>query len=137
MTQAADTGARLAGRYYVCRSCRRTPHSATFEIALLAGSDIYRGHFPGHPVCPGVCSIGVVQECVVSMVGHPLRLTAVRQCRFVHVMEPGKVQQLVVEVAVEENADGMAVEASIADGQRCYMTFRGQFSSACRTTSSL
>ena len=33
-----------------------------FRVRLDASHPVYRGHFPGHPVLPGVCTLQLVRE---------------------------------------------------------------------------
>ena len=35
-----------------------------FRVRLDASHPVYRGHFPGHPVLPGVCTLQLVRECL-------------------------------------------------------------------------
>ena len=40
-----------------------TPLHGVYLIALLPDADVYRGHCPHKPVCPGVCNIETIREC--------------------------------------------------------------------------
>lgn len=50
---------------------------------------LYRGHFPGRPVLPGVCSLQMIKEAVaVTGVGKPLQYAEIIQCKFLSVVNP-------------------------------------------------
>ena len=39
------------------------------RIRLLPECAIYQGHFPGNPVTPGVCQVGIVEELAGMICG--------------------------------------------------------------------
>ena len=59
----------LRGRYYKIEGWNTKEGETTFRITLLPDCDVYRGHFPGKPVCPGVCNVQVVKECAMLLTG--------------------------------------------------------------------
>ena len=62
--------------------------SAVFHVALLPDCAVYRGHFPGHPVCPGVCQVEMARQCAGRLAGHPLLIRRIASCRFLTVATP-------------------------------------------------
>ena len=40
----------------------------TIQIKLNPGHPVYQGHFPEHPVVPGVCLLQLIKECVFLQV---------------------------------------------------------------------
>ena len=61
-------------------------------LSLNAQHRIFEGHFPGHPVVPGVCLMQMVQEVTgIALGGENLGLArAVDQLKFIALIEPGK-----------------------------------------------
>lgn len=53
------------------------------------------GHFPGHPVVPGVVVLEHVVEAALA--GTALRLVAVPQAKFVSPLEPGVEAEIEIE----------------------------------------
>lgn len=53
-----------------------------FRVRLDASHPVYRGHFPGHPVLPGVCTLQIVRECLNRGTGRRFRYAAIRECKF-------------------------------------------------------
>ena len=51
---------------------------------------IFEGHFPGHPVLPGVCVIQMVQELTEKALGKTLLLTVASNVKFMAVINPEK-----------------------------------------------
>lgn len=116
----------LRDNYYKIAGRNTTGRETTFRIVLLPDCDVYRGHFPGNPVCPGVCNVQVIKECAALLAGKPLSIGAIRQCRFTAVATPGQCPWLDVTLDIEPSAGGYAVNARIADGRATYLDFKGE-----------
>lgn len=106
--------------------------TATFRIALQPDSAIYRGHFPGHPVCPGVCHIQMARECAERLVGHGLRLVSIARCQFKTMATPAACAEMDLTVGLQPTATGYAVTARLIDPSagtaplNIYMELRGE-----------
>lgn len=50
-------------------------------VRLLPESAVYRGHFPGYPITPGVCLVQIALELIAGMAG-PVRLVAAKNIKF-------------------------------------------------------
>ncbi len=61
---------------------------ALFEISLNSDCEIFRGHFPGQPVLPGVCSIEIIRESLSIMTGRDVHLCRISQCKFTGMVDP-------------------------------------------------
>ena len=79
------------------------------RIRLNPESAIYRAHFPGNPVTPGVCQVGIVEELVGKICGKALILKEVKVLKFTDILHPSKEE---VEIRFDKlEADGDAVVA--------------------------
>ncbi len=121
---------KLEGNYYTLLGEERQGEgTVTFRISLLPECDIYRGHFPGNPVCPGVCNMQTIKECAEKVTGKQLRVSSVRQCRLKAVATPAICSELEVKVSVEQQPGDDArytVVASISDAKCVYMDYKGE-----------
>lgn len=115
----------LENRYYEITDIRTTSREGMFRIRLLPDCDVYRGHFPGRPVCPGVCNIEVIKECAVLLSGRKLSISTIRQCRFTTVASPSICPELDVAVSLLPAGDGYVVSARISDKERTYVEYKG------------
>lgn len=96
-----------------------------FHIYLLPDCDIYHGHFPGHPVCPGVCHIEIIKECAMRLTGKKLSITDIKQCRFINMATPSICQEIDVTVNVCPVEEGFKITARISEGIKSYVEFKG------------
>ena len=69
------------------------------SFAIAADHPALPGHFPGHPIVPGV----VVLEAVVAALAEPgLRLAALETVRFLSPLAPGEAVSVAAERAGED-----------------------------------
>ncbi len=115
----------LRDSYYKVSARRVSDGLAVFRIAFLPDCEVYRGHFPGHPVCPGAFNIQVVRECAAELCGKALRIRTIKRCRMTAVVSPGTCPEADVEVSLAPAEGGFEVAARMYDGERVYMEYAG------------
>lgn len=59
-----------------------------YQLRLDPQHTIFRAHFPGNPITPGVCIIQMVAELLEQMMERPLALKRVVNVKFQHVLSP-------------------------------------------------
>lgn len=106
---------------------RITTNDAVFLCELKPDCDVYRGHFPGKPVAPGVCNIEMIRECAEMLVEQDLLIDTIKQCRLTAVATPAVCPKVDVKVSVAhiEGTDDYNVVASISDAETSYMELKG------------
>ena len=67
-------------------------------IELNSSHIIYKGHFPGHPVTPGVIQMQIVHELLEDHFSEKLKLIGVSQCKFLKILNPNETSRLVVKI---------------------------------------
>ena len=58
------------------------------ELSLIPDCVIYRAHFPGRPITPGVCIIQTATELLEHLTGRPTELRGVANAKFLAVVDP-------------------------------------------------
>ncbi|MBR2618050.1 MAG: hypothetical protein IKC81_01925 [Paludibacteraceae bacterium] len=61
---------------------------AYFLLHMLPDSPVYKGHFPEKAIAPGVCNIEMIKSCAEVVVGTPLLLSYIAQCRLTALVTP-------------------------------------------------
>lgn len=119
---------RLENRYYsIIGIDRQNVTSAVCHVELLPDCEVYRGHFPGEPVCPGVCNMQMIKECAEVVVGKPLHQSSVSQCRLTSLMTPVQCSALDVRVDILSASDtSCTIKATISDCHDTYMEYKGE-----------
>lgn len=115
----------LENKYYKIVNIQGGGLNAVYRIVLLPDCDVYRGHFPGNPVCPGVCNIQMIKECTMLLTGKKIKIGSIKQCRFTAVASPVICPRVDVTIDVSPTGSGFSVTATIADSERTYMEYKG------------
>lgn len=124
----------LLNSYFSIKETKKNDEGYDFLIALNPNHQVYQGHFPGDPICPGVCSIQTIRECAESVLNRKLTISSVSQCRFLELLTPSKNIDLLVKIAFDDEVDGLIkahASVSTVDGQTVFLDYKGEYSSLC------
>ena len=73
-------------------------------VRLLPESAVYRGHFPGYPITPGVCVVQIALELIGEMAGQVPRLVAAKNIKFTSPVIPEEGKALRFNLSGEEGS---------------------------------
>ncbi|WP_271855190.1 3-hydroxyacyl-ACP dehydratase [Patiriisocius marinus] len=76
------------------------------EIHLNKDNDIFKGHFPGNPVMPGVCMIQIIKELTEKAVDSTLFLSETTNIKFMAIINPNKTPYLKLSITITEVENG-------------------------------
>lgn len=69
-------------------------------IVLNNQHDIFKGHFPGNPVTPGVCMMQIIKELSQEITGSSLLMTSSSNVKFMALINPDKNPKLSLELEI-------------------------------------
>ena len=100
-----------------------------FQIRINKDWPIYKAHFPGHPITPGVCIVQMIQELLQVLVGRELSLIKAKNVKYLAIISPEEVSELNVSFPlIEEQEDGsLKVHAQVAGGETIYTKLSATF----------
>lgn len=78
----------------------------TIQVELNPEHTIYQGHFPEHPVVPGVCLLQLIKECAEGIRRQQLQYTQVSSCKFLSVVNPVDTPYLSVTLTLKDMEEG-------------------------------
>ena len=118
----------ILNHYYKIKNQYTTKNAMLFDVILLPECDVYKGHFPGMPVAPGVYNIQMIKECVERIAGKPLLLESMMQCKFIVMITPDQnlELQIRVETTVIERNRLNVLATIVRDNVNC-LIFKGEF----------
>ena len=117
----------LLNYYYKIKNQRTIDDVALFDVILLPECNIYKGHFPGMPIAPGVFNIQMIKECVERIAGKPLLLESMMQCKFIAMITPELNPELQIRIESTQYDDNrLKVSAKISRDNKDYVTFKGE-----------
>lgn len=73
--------------YYI-NAVNRTENGVVFTIDLNAEHIIYKAHFPGDPITPGVCILQMGLEMLSAAVERELEIESVKNVKFLSILHP-------------------------------------------------
>ena len=99
---------------------------ATLE--LDKNNQIFTGHFPGHPVLPGVFMLQMIKEVLGKTLTKYLMLTKADQMKFLRLIDPGVDNPLQVTITYTPGEyNQIKVTASIIALKEICFKFKGTF----------
>ena len=95
----------IEGLYKITAN-EKTAEGISATVHLNKDHEIFKGHFPGNPVMPGVCMIQIIKELTEEATGKNLFLSVSSNIKFMAIINPEKNPdlQLVIDIA-EENGE--------------------------------
>lgn len=72
------------------------------KVHLDKNHEIFKGHFPGNPVMPGVCMIQIIKELTEEATGKNLFLSVSSNIKFMAIINPEKNPDLLILIDITE-----------------------------------
>ena len=88
-------------------------------VLLAVNHDVYRGHFPGHPVVPGVIQIQMLRELSEKAVDRKLFIDEVISAKYLNMIVPGN-KPLFIEIKTKTTDDGYSINGIIKNSERIF-----------------
>lgn len=111
----------LLNKFFHITAKMPAPDTPGFAIRLNPEHEIYNAHFPGHPVTPGVCQIQIVTELLALHLGEEVRLTDVKNVKFMAVVSPRETTDLSVQFTkIATNGDTCKITAILDNGGQIF-----------------
>lgn len=89
----------LLNDLYFLQSVSGTEGAATFHILVKEDHPLYKGHFPGQPVTPGVILAEMVKELLENHLDKSLEMVRMRQCKFLSAHHPAQHARMEISVS--------------------------------------
>jgi 3-hydroxyacyl-[acyl-carrier-protein] dehydratase len=90
---------------------------------------IFKGHFPGQPVVPGVCMLQLIQETLQQALEKPVQLISSSQIKFLHVIDPRQFPATDLLIQYSVNSSGTyQVSATLLQEATTFLKMNAVFS---------
>jgi len=119
----------LRDNLFTIVSQRQEETASVFQVRLHPEWPIYKAHFPGHPITPGVCIVQMVQELLQELMQRELCLSEAKNVKYLAIISPEEVTDLSVTFSkIEEQPDGsIKVQAQVTGGETLYTKLSASF----------
>lgn len=118
----------LQGDFFNISNVETAGFDIKADLAINAAHKIFEGHFPGHPVVPGVCMMQMIKEIMEQVLGKKTNLATASELKFLAIIDPQENTniQTAIKYHTEENGN-IAVVATLYKEDRIFFKFKGQF----------
>ena len=92
-----------------------------FNIKLDPEHFIYKAHFPGEPITPGVCIMQIAKELLEEAVSQQLTLSCVKNIKFLRLISPSEITVLDYSLTkIVTEGDTVKVQVNVLSGEDVY-----------------
>lgn len=77
------------------------------RILVNASHDVFKGHFPGNPIMPGVCMIQIIKELTESITKSTLMIQTLTNVKFMALINPETNPELLLELDITTTDDDL------------------------------
>jgi len=124
----------LIGNFFTIISTEERPTEAAtsgsksflVRIRINPDHEIFRGHFPGNPVVPGVCQVQMIRETLELITGYQGLLLDADNIKFLSMIVPD--EKAVLELDLKTTGSDPArtgITATIRTPESTHLKFRG------------
>lgn len=94
--------------FYSVQSLENTEgQKYTAHITLNAAHDVFKGHFPGNPVTPGVCMMQIIKELTQEITSASLTMKNASNIKFMALINPEETPELRLDLEITETPEGL------------------------------
>ena len=102
-----------------------SPDSVKARVTINEHHKIFKGHFPGKPVVPGVCMVQIILEMMEAVVGKPVRLREADTIKFLAVMSPKENKEIDVTINYITEPGRFLINANLFSGPVIFFKLNG------------
>lgn len=122
---------QYVAQFFTLESGEKNGNSATYRCRLHPEAPVFKAHFPGFPVLPGVLTLKMVVDAINAsqfFSTQTLTVQSIGNAKYLAVINPQETQEVEISVALkaEKNADEPAVfqfKATVQNGETRFATF--------------
>jgi len=79
----------------------------TVTILVNEKHEIFKGHFPGNPIMPGVCMIQIIKELTEAITKSSLMIQTLANVKFMALINPEATPELRLELDISTTEEGL------------------------------
>ena len=93
----------LEDDFYTIDTLTKNGERIQASLSLHENHPIFEGHFPRHPVVPGVCMMQIIKELVEKNESRPLRIRRAAQLKFLTMIDPRRHPVIFADILCRES----------------------------------
>lgn len=77
------------------------------KIKVNENHEVFKGHFPGNPIMPGVCMMQIIKELTEKITDSTLFMQSLSNVKFMSLINPFVSSELLLEIDLNITEDGI------------------------------
>jgi 3-hydroxyacyl-[acyl-carrier-protein] dehydratase len=116
------------GRLYQTEDLQHDESGITAGIRLNKDDDVFRGHFPDHPLLPGVCTLQIIKEVLSEVLAKELMLEKAPNIKYLAFIDPFDNDRVQLDVRyTHRDGERIGCSAKVHSGTVIFCSFKGDF----------
>lgn len=118
----------LKDDFYTILNSSQKEDGLSVLVKINKNHQIFKGHFPNHPVTPGVCTLQIIKELTEHHVQKNLFLKSARNVKFMAIINPLENEEVRFDLQIEmQKQDEFSVKANVMLDEKAALKFGGTF----------
>ncbi|SCY59369.1 hotdog family protein [Flavobacterium caeni] len=94
--------------FYTVKSLEQKEGSKHEAVVLVNEKhEVFKGHFPGNPIMPGVCMMQIIKELTEKIANQTLVMQSLTNVKFMALINPEVTPELKLELDIVPTEDGL------------------------------
>lgn len=111
----------LKDQLYTITGQHEEDEKTVVTVRLNPECFIYKAHFPGNPITPGVCIVQAASEVLGSVLGNNLEITEVKDAKFTNILSPVQNKEAdFVFNSIEQSDDAIKAKVDVKAGDEVF-----------------
>jgi 3-hydroxyacyl-[acyl-carrier-protein] dehydratase len=123
------TDQKFLNELYTIKNIQKeSVNKLTIQVELNRDHDIFKGHFPGNPVLPGVCTIQILKELLQIHLGKNLNLAKAGTIKYLSFIDPVKNSTINYEIQLNDmGSDRVSCSTTIKFESIVFCSLKSEF----------
>jgi 3-hydroxyacyl-[acyl-carrier-protein] dehydratase len=114
----------LHNNLYTIQSLTDIENDIQASVLLRADHAIFKGHFPGQPVLPGVCMLEMISEITGENLNNEFRISGAPLIKFLRMIDPQKNPEIRLEIKYQSSPESVTTNGKIFYDSQVFMKFQ-------------
>ncbi len=119
---------KLLNDFYSILNSENVENGISVLVKINKAHEIFKGHFPNHPVTPGVCTMQIIKELSENHLGEKLMLKTARNVKFMAIINPEENEDVRFDLSFEnQESDEISIKATVSIETNPALKFGGVY----------
>ena len=119
---------KLLNDFFKIIAVDKLENKFTVHVEINPAHEIFKGHFPGRPVVPGVCMVQILKEIMGEIFHSDFTMKEASQLKYLAILNPLEVNSFSVEISVlDEDANAIKISGVFQQKNLIFLKYKVTF----------